>query len=199
MQTTRQSQKLQTRQCIIDNALKQFAKDGLTAARTSDIAHRAKVSHGTIFAHFPTRELLLETVIEEFGKRIASRLHQLVTENCEMKEALEAHLQGIHEYEAFYTRLIMEGPMLNEGARSSFVMLQSTISFHMIQTAEREMEKGKIRRQPVELLLNTWIGLLHHYLINRDLFAPGGSVVERYGQQLMEYYLTLIAEEKGAK
>jgi AcrR family transcriptional regulator len=199
MQTTRQSQKLQTRERIIDIALKQFAKDGLTAARTSDIASGAKVSHGTVFAHFPTRELLLETVIEEFGTRIASRLHQLVRENCSMKEALEAHLQGIQEYEAFYTRLILEGPMLNESARSSLIMIQSTISFHLVQTAEREMKKGKIRRQPVELLFNTWIGLLHHYLINGDLFAPGGSVVGRHGQQLIEYYLILIAEEKGAK
>lgn len=197
IQTKRQTQKLQTRKHIIDIALQQFAKDGLAAARTSDIASEAKVSHGTIFAHFATREALLDAVIEEFGMRLANRLHELIRDNCGMKEILEAHLQGICEYEAFYTRLILEGSLLKESARNSLIMIQSTLSFHIAQAAEQGMQDCKIRVQPVDLLFNTWIGLVHHYLVNKDLFAPGGSVIERHGPRLVEHYLMLIAQTKG--
>lgn len=191
-ESQRQKQKIQTRKHIIDVALNQFARDGLTGTRTYDIASAAKVSHGTVFAHFPTREILLDAVIEEFGMRITKRLHELVSSNCDMKEVLEAHLKGISEYEAFYTRLVYEGRLLHESARNSLVMVQSAISFHLIQVAEREMEACKIRTMPVNLLFNTWIGLIHYYLGNGDLFAPGGSVLERYSKQLVEHYINLI-------
>ena len=190
----RQQQKENTRQLIINVALNEFAKDGLTAARTSDIASAAKVSHGTIFAHFPTREVLLDAVIEEFGVRITARLHELVNENCGMEEVLEAHVKGISEYEKFYTRLVSEGRLLNESSRNSLVMIQSAISFHISQVAEREIKAGKIRLMPVDLLFNTWIGLVNHYLINSDLFAPEGSVMGKHGKKLIEHYINLISK-----
>jgi len=191
-ESQRQNQKNQTRKHIIDVALNQFAKDGLTVTRTSDIARAAKVSHGTVFVHFPTRDILLDSVIEEFGMRITNRLHELVNDNCGMKEVLEAHLRGISEYEAFYTRLVSEGRLLNESSRNSLIMIQSAVSFHIIQVAEREMKACKIRSLPLDLMFNTWVGLIHYYLINGDLFAPGGSVIKRYGKQLIEHYLDLI-------
>ena len=196
-ESQRQKQKIQTRKHIIDVALNQLARDGLTTTRTSDIASAAEVSHGTVFAHFSTREILLDAVIEEFGMRITKRLHELVSGNCEMKEVLEAHLRGISEYEAFYTRLVSEVRLLHEGARNSWVMIQSAISFHIIQVAEREIMASKIRDMPVNLLFNTWIGLIHYYLANGDLFAPGGSVLERYSKQLVEHYINLITLKKG--
>lgn len=190
----RQQQKENTRQLIIDMALNLFAKNGLTAARTSDIASAAKVSHGTVFAHFPTREILLDAVVEEFGMRITNRLHELVSENCGLSEVLEAHVKGISEYEGFYTRLVSEGRLLNENSRNSLIMIQSAISFHISQVTEREIKAGKIRSMSIALLYNTWVGLVHHYLINSDLFAPEGPVLERYGKQLIEHYINLITK-----
>jgi len=188
----RQKQKIQTRKKLIDVALNQFAKDGLTTTRTLDIASSAKVSHGTVFAHFATREILLDAVIEEFGIRITNRLHELVSTNCGMKDVLSAHLRGISEYESFYTQLILERRLLHESARNSLIMIQSAISFHIIQVAEREIEACKLCRMPVDLLFNTWVGLIHYYLGNGDLFAPGDFVLARYSQQLIEHYINLI-------
>ena len=192
----RQEQKEKTRNYIIDVALNQFAKDGLTTTRTSDIANAANLSHGSIFAHFPTREGLLDEVIEEFGTRVTNRLHELVEENCGMRELLWAHLRGIEEYEAFYTRLISEASLLHESARNTLIGIQSAISFHMIQVAEREMESSKIIKMPLNLMFNTWVGLINYYLMNRDLFAPGESVISRYGQRLVEHYMNLISRRE---
>jgi len=101
-ESQRQKQKIQTRKYLIEVATNEFAKSGFSSTRTSDIAVAAKVSHGTIFVHFPTKENLLDEVIEEFGMNITSRLHELINENCGLKEALKAHLKGIEEYEIFY-------------------------------------------------------------------------------------------------
>ena len=192
IETQRQQQKIQTRKNLIDVAMNQFAKDGLTATRTIDVAVSAGVSHGTVFAHFLTRETLLDAVIEEYGMRIAARMNELVDKNCGIKELLEAHLQGIKEFEPFYVRLAQEGHLLHGSARTAMIMIQSAISFQMVQVAEREMAEKKIRATPMDLLFNTWIGLVHYYLINRDQFAPDGSIIEQFGDKLLSYFLNLI-------
>ncbi|MEX1376328.1 MAG: TetR/AcrR family transcriptional regulator [Eubacteriales bacterium] len=189
----RQQQKENTRKLIIEAAIGEFAKNGLTSAKTSDIAAAANVSHGTVFSHFPTREILLEEVIEQFGINAARKMHQLIDENGSVESLLHAHLAGIEQYEAFYTRLISEASLLDDMAKHTLVSMQSAISIHLSQAAKKEMEQGKIKQMPVSLLFNTWIGLVNYYLMNKDLFAPEESVIKRYKEQLVEHYINLIS------
>lgn len=190
--TQRQMQKEQTRKHLIETAFQQFAQQGFATTRTADIAKAANVSHGTVFAHFSTQEALLNAVIEEFGARISQRLHELAACSSAVRDVLAAHLKGLTEFEAFYTRLVVEVRLLPESARNTFIIIQSAISFHLSQAAEKEMKEGTIGPQPIHLFFNTWVGLIHYYLANNDLFAPGESVLERYGQELLEHYMDLI-------
>ncbi len=197
--TQRQIQKEQTRKHLIEAALEQFAKQGLTTTRTADIAKAANVSHGTVFVHFPTQEVLLNAVIEEFGVRVSRRLHELAICNRSLRDVLEAHLRGLMEFEAFYTRLVVEGRLLPESARNVFTVIQSSISFHLGQAAEQEIRKGIIAPYPIHLLFNTWVGLIHYYLANNDLFAPGESVLARYRQELLAHYIHLISAKNNLR
>ena len=55
------------------------------------------------------------------------------------------------------------------------------------------IRRGEIRDLPHHLVFNTWIGLIHHYLSNKALFAPEGAVIARYGEELLGYFLGLLA------
>jgi AcrR family transcriptional regulator len=191
--TQRQIQKEVTRRHIIETAVRYVADNGFSFSRTADIARAAGVSHGTIFAHFSTQSALFSAVIEEFGKRVTLRLHELAAGNGSLREVLEAHLKALTEYEAFYTRLVNEGRLLPPEARHTFILIQSCISFHISQSAEKEMAAGLLANCPLHLLFNTWVGLVHYYLSNNDLFAPSGSVLPRYGRQLVEHFMSLVA------
>ncbi|NPV92840.1 MAG: TetR/AcrR family transcriptional regulator [Firmicutes bacterium] len=190
---SRRDQKERTRARIIKAAMGRLAVAGLTKVSTADIAKSAQVSHGTIFVHFPTREALLTAVIEEFGARVAGRLHELAQNGSGLREILIAHLQGLIEFEPFYTRLVIEGRLLPDRARQTLVVIQSAISLHISQAAEAEMEEGLIRKTPIHLLFNTWMGLVHYYLANGDLFSPRGSVLLQHGPALIDHYLNLIS------
>ena len=50
----RQIQKEQTRQLIVETAIRQYGQNGLLNTTTEEIARAAGISHGTIFLHFPT-------------------------------------------------------------------------------------------------------------------------------------------------
>jgi len=175
-----------------------MAEAGLMQAATAVIAQRAGVAHGTVFAHFRTREDLLCAVIEELGARVTRRLHELSVGNRGLLDLLEAHVQGLVENERLYTRLVAERPLIPPRARSTLVMIQSVVSFHVGEALEREAGQGRPRRLPLHLLFNTWLGLLHHYLLHADLFSPGeASVLRQHGPTLVRYFLALVADERS--
>ena len=188
----RQRQKRRTRHRLLQQALRLFARDGIVATPTAELARAAGVSHGALFVHFGSRDELVAAAVEEFAGGVVRRIHQLTEGSAGVREVLEAHLEGLSEHEDFYVRLVMEGPVLPPYARSTLVGIQSAIAFHLEIAARRDLAAGRLRRMELPLLFNTWLGLLHHYLSNRDLFAPGESVLARRGRELLDHYMSLI-------
>lgn len=182
----RQLQKQETRRRLIDAAYKVICGKGIMNTRVSDIARAAGVSHGTVFVHFASLEELIAEVVAEYGGRIARRTHELASQSATFEDLLRAHLAGIGEYEPFYTRLVIENRLLPQAVRDVWIGIQSAISFHFSQLAERELPGAD-----TALLFNTWMGLVHYYLVNGDLFAPEGRVIPRYADTLVDFYMKL--------
>ncbi len=188
----RDLQKEQTHTLLLKTAFDQFGKNGIMATRMSDVAKAAGVSHGTVFAHFETQEVLITSVIEYFGSIIANRTHELADNCAEVRDVLRAYLKCIAEFEVFYTRLVIEARILPKASRNTLIMIQSAISFHLSKAASHEMNMGKIKQMPLPLLFNTWTGLVNYYLSNGDLFSPEASVIERYGEVLVDHFINLL-------
>jgi len=188
----RQIQKEQTKKQIIKAAYNVYAEKGFSAT-TSDIAKSINVSHGTIFVHFPTRDDLLICLLEDFDSVLISRLHELTEKSDRISDVLDAHLSAIEEHEAFYTRLIHESRLLPAEVRNNFIAIQSTIAFHMNKVMKKELPAIK-NDIPDYFIFNSWVGLIHYYLQNNDMFAPGSSVIKRYKSELTENFLKLIKQ-----
>lgn len=186
--STRQMQKAKTRTALLETAYEVFSERGIVNTRMSDIAQSAGVSHGTVFLHFNTQEELISEVVEFYCGKIAQRTHELADSGCSLREILSAHLEGIMEFEPFYTRLVIENRLLPIAARDAWINLQSAIAYHFSQTVIREVKTAV----PCDVLFNMWMGLVHYYLANSDLFAPEGNVLRRYANTLIENYLTLV-------
>lgn len=194
----RDEQKSRTRKKILGAAMELFASKGSLSTTSRDIAKAANVSNGLIFSHFPTTEDLFQAVIEEFGAKMAGRVLELTKRKESLKDVLSAHLTAISENENFYARLVIENTLLPNSCRSSYVNMQSTISHSITECAKDEIEAGKIKMMPLHMLFNAWAGLVNHYLINRDLFALGESVIAKRGNEILDFFMTMI-EKKGDK
>ncbi len=187
----RQQQKEDTKARIVEAAYTLYAAQGFMVP-TDAIAKAAGVSHGTIFLHFPTRDALFCYVLEDFGVEIGRRLHELAKEGEGVEGVLRAHLSGLEEHERFYERLITERQLLPIEGRDTFIHIQSVIAFHLHEAVEKEKEKGLVKDLPVNLIFNTWVGLIHYYLQNHDLFAPDAPVIGRYKEELLDVFLKLL-------
>jgi AcrR family transcriptional regulator len=196
--TARTLQKEQTKALLIKTAYEVFSEKGFINTRVSDIAQAAGVSQGTMFVHFESQEAMIEEVIAFYGQKLALRTHLFSQSHGGLAELLRAHLDGIMEFEPFYTQLVIENRLLPPGARDSFIAIQSAISFHFSQVAQREPKLVQSDELPSYLLFNLWIGLVHYYLANGDLFAPEGHVIRRYGETLIQSFIKLVtAKEEG--
>ena len=187
----RSLQKAETRERIITAAIKVFSVYGFSAP-TLAIAEEAHVSHGSIFVHFPTVEDLLISLLEYFSGDLNKELHSLSESGNDMAKLLNMHINVLIKYENFYTRLIKESVYLPEDAKNSFIAIQSTVSIHFFEALEHEINSGNIKDIPFHMLFNTWLGLVHYYLLNGDLFAPHGSVLKRHKNTLIKCYMALI-------
>jgi AcrR family transcriptional regulator len=191
---SREERKRLTGRRILEAAIRVYARDGILAATSSAIAAEAGVAHGSVFARFESQESLIAAAIQDFGAEVPLRLHELVRRGARTKEVLAAHLKCIREREDFYARLVVEAPLLPEEARTSLVLIQSAISFHLAPAVEADRAAGRIKAASLPLLFNTWLGLVHYYLANRELFAPEGSVIDARGPELLDHFMSLVSK-----
>lgn len=83
---------------VIDAALFLFMRKGIKATTTRDIALRARISEGTIYRHFESKEELAEILFEQnldsFWKFLKGYLRNARTP----EEMLEAYVAGFFEF-----------------------------------------------------------------------------------------------------
>ena len=141
--------------------------------------------------------------MSEMAGEMTDELHARAVEGRSLGDVLEAHLECLIQREAQIRWLLREAPALPKTFLAPWIALQSAVSFHISTAAERDMALGSIRRMPLHLLFNTWVGLVHHYLVNQELFAPGRSVLREHGQVLHAHFLSLVSnpstKAKGAQ
>ena len=193
--SSRKEQKKITRDHLLEKAVEEFTRQGILATKTVDIARAAGVAHGTLFLHFPTRDDLLNAVVDRFGREISEEFRALDKRIVCVRDLLSALLRVIGKNELFYTRLVVEGPLLPRETRNEIFMIQTGIALRLEKAMEEGIDEGRLRKFPLHLLVNSWLGMLHHYLANRDKFAPGGSVIARHGKELVDFFVNLIVKE----
>ncbi len=182
---------------MLEGALRLCSDQGFLDLRTLDLAESIGVSHGSVFVHFATREVLLAEIAGELGRRITDRLHAVETNRGGLRRALAAHLECLAADEVIYRHLVLAAPLLPDVLRDAWLCVQSAVSHHIAGAAKRELETGSLKRMPMHLLFNGWLGLVHHYVIHRVVFAPGASVLETHGAMLVAHYIGLL--KKGEK
>jgi AcrR family transcriptional regulator len=195
-QRTRQREA--TRRELVDAGLRLVASNGFAATTTASIAHATGKAHGTVFVHFRSREALVAELIAEVGRVMSARLAPLAASAPSLAEVMQAHLSALADNEALYSRLLCEASTLPLAARAHIFALQSGIASRLRKAYARDRMQGTVREIDPVMLCNIWISLTNHYLMNRDLFAPGQSVVAKCGNAIQAQMLAFIDASPGA-
>ncbi|MBP7732946.1 MAG: TetR/AcrR family transcriptional regulator [Caldisericia bacterium] len=188
----RSDRKEKTRKAIMDSAFQLFSDNGIMSTTTQEIARNANISHGLIFSYFPTRDILILTMIEDFGLRLVSRMNELSQPLGSLEQTLESDLTVIAENEAFYARLMHEGPTIPQTARSSYIVNLNSISAKILAAIKREFKSEGMSDQSAQMWLRCWNGLVLYYLMYRDLIDPGKSVINEKKDEIISFFVKSI-------
>ena len=186
----RARQRESTRGQLVEAGLRVVAASGFAGASTAAIAQATGKAHGTVFVHFRTRDELVAELVAEVGRVMSAQL--ATPEAAALPEVLAAHLAALADNEVLYARMLCEASSLPLAARSQIFALQSGVAARIRAAYLRAREQGALREADPVILSNIWISLTNHYVMNRDLFAPGGSAIASHGAALKTQLLTLI-------
>ncbi|MEK6774276.1 MAG: TetR/AcrR family transcriptional regulator [Bdellovibrionota bacterium] len=189
---TRKEQKEKTRAGLVGRAENLFSSRGISQTTTAEIAKSLKVSHGTLFVHFPTREELVKAVVDEFGERLSTALGERCAADLKLKDLLKSHIDVLAEFEDFYMRLISESQSLPAHIRSIVYAINASLSYRFYRAAKVEMDKGHIKKMTQVHFFNTWMGLLHYQIMNRDLFSEKTPILKEVGDDLLKHFFYII-------
>ncbi|MBC2316033.1 TetR/AcrR family transcriptional regulator [Listeria booriae] len=186
-------QKQETRSKLIQSARHLYAEHGFLAVTMEQIAQHAGVAKGTIFTHFQSQDELICTIVQQLREQFGNQLYQQMRAvKDDIRFMLTWHIELLQEHEALYRHLIIERTLLSESAQLIYLEMQSIVSNYIFLVAQQAMEQHRIKKMGPYLFFNTWIGLLHYYIANQDLFQPAGSVLTTHADELVAHFYSLI-------
>jgi AcrR family transcriptional regulator len=179
-QRRRRSDAERSVQAILAAALEALASD--PDASMAEIARRAGVVRATIYVHFPTRESLLDAVMDHAVAEVAQATSDAEPQRGEPKEALERVLRAtwqqlgrFHALLAINTSRLSAkelrrrhlpvttqfAPLIERGQKEGVFRSDLPVSWHLaviraiVHTASSESQSGRISEAEVEAAMLT--------------------------------------------
>jgi TetR/AcrR family hemagglutinin/protease transcriptional regulator len=140
-------EKSERRAILLQTALAVFARRGIGGAHHAEIALKAKVSVPTVFFYFPTRNALVDAVLEEVARFFIEMAERIYAERRPAPEIILKHMRAFADAvdtHPNHTRVMLEWSMaLRHEVWPAFLQFQERVIAMLAQTIRRwRMETG---------------------------------------------------------
>lgn len=166
---TPQPRARETRQRILDAALRVFAAKGYHEARMDDIVAAADASKGAIYFHFPSKEHIFLALVDEFAALLESRLEQALAEESSGVRRVDAALRVCMELFGRYRQLAKVVLVQAAGLGHVFERKRLEVHQRFVHIIKRELDRavaeGSIPPIDTEVAAMVWIGALNEVVI----------------------------------
>ncbi|MBP1047700.1 TetR/AcrR family transcriptional regulator [Enterococcus sp. BWM-S5] len=183
----REEKKALTKSKILSAAEKLYSEKGFVEVSIEEVSKAAGVGKGTVFLHFGNQDELMGTVLsqllETFDQEMEKKGHELAT----LEEYLLLHLSVLAYHEDLYFHFITQRLLLGKSVNYTYIGLQAAFSHHFEKCVKRELSL------PLDVVFTSWIGMVHYYLENRDLFG-GKNIISKNKEKWVAHYLILLNE-----
>jgi len=172
------------RQQILEAASGIFARKGYEGTTTREIAEQAGVNEALLFRHFPSKENLYSTLIEELcaarGKR--SRIRQIVEHGGSDEEVFESVAREIlsrTDSDRELTRLLWFTALENHGLSARLFNAVIANYFEALAGHIRErIRQGAFRKTDPLLAARAFLGMVAYHFLIQELF--GGEQYQKF-------------------
>jgi AcrR family transcriptional regulator len=182
----KQERAARTRVDIMDAAITLFARRGYLATTMSELAKAIKMTPGALYWHFPTKEDLLLSAIEELHQRFLKEFVELDTPEHRTRPAREQLLSFLdrtqrflrthREYGMFFGMVAAESAYSNDRVAEALREKLSVYAQAVAQIVQQGQQQREFRADvdPVVVghgLMGTYMGVLVHQNLFRDTLS----------------------------
>jgi TetR/AcrR family transcriptional regulator len=191
-----------TKKHILDAAEAEFARNGLSGARTEAIAKGAGVTTAMIYYYFQNKEGLYKAVLQRPVVEISEGIKQLNLDQFPADTALKILIQEVIAYEAIHPQrgmLWFQEANQNQGKYFKLGNWQENLAY-VIKILERGMAEGCFRHIDPFLVTLQIAGICNFYFhshenlkhIRPDLQLLTSEMIEQYTQEAVNLILAGI-------
>jgi AcrR family transcriptional regulator len=146
------------RTTIVEEAIRQFGREGYAGASLDSIAQAVGVRKQTLLYYFPNKDALLEACLAAAGTRVAEVISGALETSTDPEEKAEAVIHGVYELAGEWPEFpmfIREAGRLGPNAFDRFGGALEPLRLRAIGFLEAGMASGQIRQQDPAMLLFT--------------------------------------------
>lgn len=161
-----------TKERILEAALKQFSAKGYIGSTTREIAKEAGISEVTLFRHFPTKEILLEATIRTHS--FLPRIKNLLPSLSEMRyrEALvsigKAFMDRLNERKDLIRIMHSEFHLYPKEVREIQRNMLDEITITLASYFTLMQERGELRKFDPKIASKGFLGALFGFFTARE-------------------------------
>jgi AcrR family transcriptional regulator len=177
-----------SRERVLAAAARIFSERGYAGATMRDIAREANLLAGSLYYHYPSKELLIEAVLDRGIHGVSTAVYNAIAElppsssyADRLQAAIDAHLQSILTYGAYAAasrHLLAQVPI---EIRRKHVLRRDAYGDFWLRLLESAQAAGEVRQDIDLRLMRTFIlGALNSTV---DWYRPDGKPVSEIAAQ----------------
>ena len=154
-----------TKARILEAAIEEFAKYGLTGARTAAIASQSGVTKAMLCYYFDNKEMLYRAVLQQLVHQINAAFQPVELKQKSPKEALESIIRAYMRFEAqnrWHGMLWFQEAIQNQGRYGEQTGWQTGFQ-SIVQILERGIADGQFRQLDAFLTAINILGVCSFY------------------------------------
>jgi TetR/AcrR family transcriptional regulator len=148
----------QRRTTIVEEAIRQFGREGYRGASLDSIANAVGVRKQTLLYYFPTKDALLQACLTAAGERLAHEIAKALADKESYWDRAEAVIHAVFRLAGDWPEFPMfvrEAARLGPEAFDRFAGVLDPIRQRAIDFLQAGMDLGEIRKQDPAMLLFT--------------------------------------------
>lgn len=159
------TEKVATRERILDAALDVFAGKGYHRASVDDIVRASRTSKGAVYHHFATKEAVFLALVDDFALRLATCVASTIAERAgalaKVEGALAAALSTFAENERLARLVLLEAVSLGAVYEAKRAEVHGRFSALIRGYLDEAVREGSIAPIDTAVATLVWLGAVN--------------------------------------
>ncbi|MEM8858640.1 MAG: TetR/AcrR family transcriptional regulator [Chloroflexota bacterium] len=160
-----------TRKKILDAALDVFSNKGYHDTKLDEIANESSTSKGSIYFHFPNKERLFLSLVDQFADLLEKQTREAIESEPKGIGRVEVALRTVLETFAKYRRpakiLLVQAMGLGQPFEQKRMEINERFARMIADYLHEAHEKGEIpvKNLDLDFTAHAWMGAIYHLVI----------------------------------